>query len=161
MDKNKLTPKSILFVVVILIVFIVLIFSEKIQFKKQVIEYNEGDEELIEIEDLPDSVLFMEIFEEGIGKEVTKEDIAVVDYTAIFENTGETFFSTLGGEPAEVTFDESGILEGLELSILGMKIGGKRIVVVPPEYGYGEEGVEGVVPPNSTLIFFLELIEIK
>jgi FKBP-type peptidyl-prolyl cis-trans isomerase len=63
------------------------------------------------------------------------------------------------GKPFEVTLGTTRIISGFELGLTGMKKGGKRKITIPPEMAYGERGT-GPIPPNSTLIFELELVDI-
>ncbi|KXK00183.1 MAG: FK506-binding protein [Parcubacteria bacterium OLB19] len=64
------------------------------------------------------------------------------------------------GEPFVFKVGQGMVIEGWEQGVVGMKVGGQRILVIPPELGYGEKGI-GPIPPNSTLVFSIELLEIK
>ena len=88
------------------------------------------------------------------GKEVT------VNYTGVFSD-GKKFDSSLDrGVPFTFKLGSGMVIKGWDIGIEGMKVGGKRILVVPPELGYGSEAY-GPIPASSTLIFQVELLGVK
>lgn len=101
------------------------------------------------------------VLEKGTGEiETKKGDTIAVHYTGTFEN-GTKFDSSLDrGEPFSFTLGAGQVIKGWDQGTLEMKVGEKRKLVIPPELGYGEMGI-GIIPPNATLIFEVELVSIN
>jgi peptidylprolyl isomerase len=97
----------------------------------------------------------------GKGMEAKQGDIVVVHYTGWLEDNTKFDSSKDRGTPFEFRLGEGRVIKGWEEGVVGMKVGGKRKLVIPPELGYGETGVPGVIPSNAKLIFEIELLKIK
>ena len=96
----------------------------------------------------------------GDGKLVKEGDTVTVDYIGALQNGQQFDNSYLRGEPFIFTVGEGRVIEGWEIGILGMQVGGQRILVIPARMAYGSEDT-GPIPSNSTLVFALELISIN
>lgn len=104
--------------------------------------------------------LKIEDTQEGTGEVAKAGDKLVMHYTGTLSD-GTKFDSSLDrGQPFEFTLGAGDVIQGWDQGIVGMKVGGKRKLTVPPELGYGATG-QGSIPPNATLIFDVELLEIK
>ncbi len=98
---------------------------------------------------------------EGKGKEVKAGDTVVVHYTGWLTD-GTKFDSSLDRhDPFETKIGVGYVIRGWDMGIPGMKVGGKRKLTIPYEYGYGEMGAGPQIPGFSTLIFEVELLDIK
>jgi FKBP-type peptidyl-prolyl cis-trans isomerase len=104
----------------------------------------------------------------GAGAEIKSGQTALVHYTgwlydaAAPENKGTKFDSSVDrNEPFEFPVGAGMVIKGWDEGVVGMKVGGKRRLVIPPEMGYGARGAGGVIPPGATLVFDVELVEIR
>ncbi|MFT7520744.1 MAG: FKBP-type peptidyl-prolyl cis-trans isomerase [Kiritimatiellia bacterium] len=105
--------------------------------------------------------LIVENLTVGDGTRAIPGKTAVVHYTGWLTD-GTKFDSSLDrGEPFSFALGRSQVIKGWDRGVQGMNVGGKRKLTIPPELGYGRKGFGSVIPPNSTLIFEVELLDIK
>jgi len=97
----------------------------------------------------------------GDGPAPMPGQLIVVQYTGWLQDGGKFDSSLDYGEPFSFNLGMGQVIGGWDQGLVGMKAGGKRQLVVPPELAYGEAGAGGVIPPNATLIFEVELLEVK
>ena len=65
------------------------------------------------------------------------------------------------GEPFSFKLGAGRVIQGWDQGVAGMKVGGQRTLIIPPEMGYGSRGAGGVIPPNATLVFDIELLDVR
>ena len=104
----------------------------------------------------------------GTGAEAVSGHVVAVHYTgwlydaAAPEHKGKKFDSSRDrGEPFRFPLGEGRVIRGWDRGVAGMKEGGQRTLTIPPEMGYGGRGAGGVIPPNATLVFEVELLEVR
>ncbi len=96
----------------------------------------------------------------GKGVQPKVGDTVVVNYTGKFTN-GKVFDTSVGKRPFEFALGRGQVIKGWDEGVGSMHVGGKRKLVIPPDLAYGTGGYPGVIPPNSTLTFDVELLKIK
>ena len=101
----------------------------------------------------------------GTGAAPKTGQICVMHYTGwLYQNgaKGQKFDSSVDrGQPFEFPIGTRRVIAGWDEGVATMKVGGKRTLVIPPALGYGARGAGGVIPPNATLIFEVELLDVK
>jgi FKBP-type peptidyl-prolyl cis-trans isomerase len=99
---------------------------------------------------------------EGTGATATAGKTVTVHYTGWLAKDGKKFDSSVDrGQPFMFHLGAGEVIKGWDEGVTGMKVGGKRQLRIPPELGYGTRGAGGVIPPNATLIFDVELLGVK
>ncbi|HEU4699446.1 MAG TPA: FKBP-type peptidyl-prolyl cis-trans isomerase [Gemmatimonadales bacterium] len=97
----------------------------------------------------------------GEGREAEPARVVQVHYTGWLTD-GTKFDSSLDRrEPFEFTLGAGRVIRGWDEGVKGMKVGGKRKLTIPPELGYGARGAGRVIPPNATLVFDVELLDVR
>ena len=101
----------------------------------------------------------------GTGASPKSGQTCVMHYTGwLYENgqKGRKFDSSVDrGQPFEFPIGMSRVIQGWDEGVLSMKVGGKRTLIIPANLGYGARGAGGVIPPNATLMFDVELLGVK
>jgi peptidylprolyl isomerase len=96
----------------------------------------------------------------GTGAAAQTEQHVKVHYTG-WLTSGKKFDSSVGGRPFELILGAGQVIKGWDEGIVGMKVGGKRQLRIPPDLAYGGAGYPPVIPPNATLIFDVQLVSVK
>ncbi len=96
----------------------------------------------------------------GKGPQPKEGDTVVVNYTGRF-TSGKVFDTSVGKPPFQFRLGRGEVIKGWDEGVGSMHVGGKRKLLIPPDLAYGPRGYPGVIPPNSTLTFDVELLKIK
>lgn len=96
----------------------------------------------------------------GTGREAVANTNVTVHYDGRLENGKEFDSSRRRDQPFQFRLGAGQVIKGWDEGLVGMKEGGKRQLVIPPELGYGQRGAGGVIPPNATLVFDVELLKV-
>ena len=97
---------------------------------------------------------------EGDGAEASAGDTVSVQYVGVNYSNGEQFDASWdSGQPFEFELGSGSVIPGWDQGIEGMKVGGRRELIIPPDLGYGAQGRPPEIPPNETLIFVVDLLD--
>lgn len=109
----------------------------------------------------PPTELVIDDLEVGDGNEATAGAMVTVHYVGVSWSTGEQFDASWDRmEPFRFGLGEGMVIQGWDEGVQGMKIGGRRRLTIPPEMGYGSRGAGGVIAPNETLVFVVDLLDV-
>lgn len=98
----------------------------------------------------------------GTGESPKAGTTVTVHYTGWLQQNDQKFDSSLDrGQPFSFTLGEGQVIPGWDEGVATMKVGGKRKLIIPADLAYGARGVPGSIPPNATLVFDVELLEVK
>lgn len=98
----------------------------------------------------------------GEGEEAKPGQSALVHYVGVGATSGEEFDASWNrGEPFDFPLGAGHVIKGWDQGVVGMRVGGRRRLVIPAHLGYGERGAGGVIAPNETLIFVVDLLELR
>jgi peptidylprolyl isomerase len=99
---------------------------------------------------------------EGDGAEAQKGDIVSVHYVGVAHSTGEEFDASYNrGAPLDFPLGAGRVIQGWDTGVAGMKVGGRRQLTIPPHLAYGDRGAGGVIKPGETLVFVVDLIDVR
>ena len=110
----------------------------------------------------PPSELVVTDVTEGDGTEATAGANVSVHYVGVAHSTGEEFDASYNrGEPLDFPLGAGRVIPGWDQGVAGMKVGGRRRLVIPPHLAYGDRGAGGVIKPGETLIFAVDLVGVR
>jgi peptidylprolyl isomerase len=117
-----------------------------------------------QVTEMPDGLKYTDA-KTGDGATATAGNKVSVHYTGWLSDNGakgKKFDSSVDrGQPFQFTLGAHQVIAGWDEGVAGMKVGGKRTLTIPPELGYGARGAGGAIPPNATLIFDVELLQVQ
>jgi peptidylprolyl isomerase len=106
--------------------------------------------------------LLVEDITTGDGAEAAPGSTVAVHYVGVAHSTGEEFDASWNrGQPLRFPLGAGRVIAGWDQGVAGMKVGGRRRLVIPPHLGYGERGAGGVIAPGETLIFVVDLLAVN
>ena len=121
--------------------------------EKPEIEFPYGD---------PPTALDVRDINEGDGPEAKRGQTVRVHYVGVAFSTGEEFDASWNrGEPLEFRLGAGRVIPGWDQGLTGMKVGGRRQLIIPPDLAYGDSGAGGVIKPGETLIFICDLVDTR
>jgi peptidylprolyl isomerase len=110
----------------------------------------------------PPSELQVTDVTEGEGAEAAAGNTVVVHYVGVAHSTGEEFDASYNrGEPLSFRLGVGQVIAGWDQGVQGMKVGGRRQLVIPSHLAYGERGAGGVIAPGETLVFVVDLVDVR
>jgi FKBP-type peptidyl-prolyl cis-trans isomerase len=159
MEKNLATILSVIILVIAILAIGVYFFNQNTKNQETNMNQQNQDEQNNQTSVVQE--IKIEIIKEGEGEAVKSGDQITVNYVGTLED-GTVFDSSIErGQPFPFTVGMNSVIQGWEIGVLGMKVGETRKLTIPPQLAYGERGVSGVIPPNSSLIFEISLLKIN
>ncbi|MBJ6760301.1 FKBP-type peptidyl-prolyl cis-trans isomerase [Myxococcaceae bacterium JPH2] len=107
-----------------------------------------------------ESGLYIQDLETGTGTEAVKGKVVQVHYTGWLPDGRRFDQNTASDKPFSFTLGRRQVIDGWDEGVAGMHVGGKRRLVIPSELGYGGDGAGGIIPPDSVLVFDVELVNV-
>ena len=110
----------------------------------------------------PPRRLVVEDIVKGKGKAAKKGDTVIVHYVGMNFSNGQEFDASWDrGQPFPVTIGRTQVIEGWTRGLVGIRKGGRRMLTIPPELGYGPNGYPPSIPPNETLVFVVDAVDVR
>jgi peptidylprolyl isomerase len=110
----------------------------------------------------PPPELVIEDLEPGDGPEATPGSTCTMHYVGVAWGTGQQFDASWDrGDTFSFGLGQGEVIKGWDQGVAGMKVGGRRRLVIPPDLGYGSRGAGGAIGPGETLVFVVDLIDVK
>ena len=110
---------------------------------------------------MSDTELKIEKLTEGTGEAARKGERVTVHYTGWLTDGSKFDSSVDRGDPFQFVLGAGQVIQGWDEGVAGMKVGGHRTLIIPPQMGYGAAGAGGVIPPNAVLVFDVELLDVQ
>ena len=111
-------------------------------------------------EEAPATLISCDVVE-GDGPEAVAGQPVTVQYVGVSWSTGEEFDASWDrGQPFSFALGQGTVIQGWDQGVAGMKVGGRRELIIPPQLGYGEAGAGGIIAPNETLVFVVDLLAV-
>ena len=153
----KYNKSIVVAVVAVLVIVLLFYFSGKFFPQKE----NDSSDNNINKEIVMENGLKVEDVKLGTGAEAKEGNMITAHYTGTLLD-GTKFDSSLDrGTPFSFQLGSGQVIAGWDQGVLGMKVGGKRKLTIPPDLAYGEQGIPGAIPSNATLIFEIELLSVQ
>lgn len=131
-----------------------------VSFDMEAVDFAPGTNVVLDRMERRPSGLYVEDLREGEGAEAAAGNRVAVHYTGWLPDGTQFDSSRDSPEPFQFTLGAGQVIQGWDEGVAGMREGGERRLVVPPDLAYGSQGAGGVIPPNSPLVFEVELVEV-
>jgi peptidylprolyl isomerase len=120
------------------------------------------DKPVVQVEGPPPTDLVVEDLTVGAGAQVSAGQTAVVHYVGVAHSDGNQFDASWDrGQPLSFRVGAGQVIDGWDQGVAGMRVGGRRRLTIPPRLGYGARGAGDVIGPNETLIFVVDLVDVR
>jgi peptidylprolyl isomerase len=114
------------------------------------------------IEGAPPADLVIEDITVGEGPEAQRGQLVSVHYVGVSHSTGREFDASWNrGETFQFGLGAGQVIAGWDQGVVGMRVGGRRRLTIPPHLGYGNRGAGGVIKPGETLVFVVDLLDVR